>query len=94
MTSAADRIVYNRALFDALCNGRSEISPRRRQELNVEGGVITDAKGFNDHVNKTGSMASEKQTALDMLMVKRLVEDRVLCLRRVPTWKQLADALH
>ena len=64
-----------------------------RQELKVGGIIITDAKGLNDHVNKTGSMASEKQAALDMLMVKRLVEDQVLRLRWVPTWKQVADPL-
>ena len=93
MTSAADRSLYKRALFDALYNGCCEISSQWRKELSIGGTIITDAKGLNDHVNKTGSMASEKQTALDMLMVKRLVEDQVLCLRWVPTWKQLADLL-
>ena len=38
-------------------------------------------------------MACEKQAALDMLMVKCLVEDQVLRLRWVPTWKQVADPL-
>ena len=62
-------------------------------QLTTGGVIITDAKGLNDHVNKTGSIASEKQTALDMLMVKRLVEDQVIRLRWVPTWKQMADPL-
>ena len=61
--------------------------------MTTDGVIITDAKGLNDHVSKTGSMASEKQTALDMLMVKRLVEDQVIRLRWVPTWKQMADPL-
>ena len=93
MTSAADRIMFNRTLFDALFHGCSEISPKWRTELRVGGIIITDAKGLNDHVNKTGSIASEKQAALDMMMVKRLVEDSVLRLRWVPTWKQVADPL-
>lgn len=93
MTSAADRILYNRALFDAMYHGCTETTPQWRRELKTGGVIITDAKGLNDHVNKTGSMASEKQTALDMLMVKRLVEDGILQLRWVPTWKQVADPL-
>ena len=93
MTSAADKILYNRALFDAMFHGRTEIQPQWRTQLQTGGVIITDAKGLHDHVNKTGSLAAEKQTALDMLMVKRLVEDQVLKLRWTPTWKQLADPL-
>ena len=93
MTSAADRLLYNRALFGALYHGCTEITPQWRGQLTTDGVIITDAKGLNDHVSKTGSMASEKQTALDMLMVKRLVEDQVIRLRWVPTWKQMADPL-
>lgn len=93
MTSAADRVLYNRALLDALFHGQVDITPMWRERLKVGGVLITDAKGLNDQVNKTGSMASEKQAALDMLMVKKLVENKILQLRWVPTWKQLADPL-
>ena len=55
--------------------------------------MITDAKGLHDHVHKTGGVATEKQAALDILLIKQLVEDQVLGLRWTPTWKQLADPL-
>lgn len=57
---AANRVLYNRALFDALFPCEVEISPRWREHLKVDGVIITDAKGLNGHMNKTGSMASEK----------------------------------
>lgn len=59
-TAAADKVLYNRALFDALYRGRTVVTRNWRKELSVDGVIITDAKGLNDRVNKTGSVASEK----------------------------------
>eukprot|EP00434_Breviolum_minutum_P025436 symbB.v1.2.022474.t1/scaffold1996.1/size93170/9 len=93
MASAGDRLLYNRALYDALCFGVLEFDPEWRNHLRTIGCLVTDAKGLHDHVLKTGGMASEKQAALDILMVKQLVENGALQLRWTPTWKQLADPL-
>ena len=93
MASAGDRQLFNRVLFDALFHGRAEISSSWRRELQTDGVLITDAKGLHDHVHKTGGVATEKQAALDILLIKQLVEDQVLGLRWTPTWKQLADPL-
>lgn len=38
-------------------------------------------------------MKKQIKIALDMLMVKKLVESKILQLRWVPTWKQLTDPL-
>ena len=54
---------------------------------------MTDAKGLHDHALKTGGMATEKQAALDILLVEQLVESGALQLRWTPNWKQLADPL-
>ena len=61
--------------------------------MKCEGCLVTDAKGLHDHVHKTGGVATERQSALDILMIKQLVEDEILGLRWTPTWKQLADPL-
>ena len=93
MASAGDRQLFSRVLFDALFHGRAEISSSWRRELQTDGVLITDAKGLHDHVHKTGGVATEKQAALHILLIKQLVEDQVLGLRWTPTWKQLADPL-
>lgn len=95
MASAGDRLLYNRALYDALCFGVLEFDPEWHNHLCTIGCLVTDAKGLHDHVLKTGGMASEKQAALDILLVKQLVENGALQLRwtPTPTWKQLADPL-
>ena len=93
MASAGDRMLFNRVLFDALFHGRISISAAWRREMKCEGCLVTDAKGLYDHVHKTGGVATERQSALDILMIKQLVEDEILGLRWTPTWKQLADPL-
>ena len=93
MASAGDRLLYNRALYDSLCYGALEFDPEWRNHLSTVGCLVTDAKGLHDHVLKTGGMASEKQAALDILLIKQLVESGALQLRWTPTWKQLADPL-
>ena len=89
MASAGDRLLYNRALYDSLCYGALEFDPEWRNHLSTVGCPVTDAKGLHDHVLKTGGMASEKQAALDILLIKQLVESGALQLRWTPTWKQL-----
>ena len=36
MTTAADRVLYNRALFDAMYHGRVDITPQWREQLRVQ----------------------------------------------------------
>ena len=93
MSGAMDRMLFNRVLFDALNYGKLELSAKWRYELRCKGCLVTDARSLHDHMQKTGGVASEKQTALDMLMVKQLVEDQVIGPRWTPTWKQIADPL-
>ena len=93
MTSAGDKQLYSRIIFDAFMFGRTEINSEWRAQIRTPGCLVTDAKGLHDHVQKTGGTASEKQTALDMLMTKQLVEQGTIEIRWTPTWKQLADPL-
>ena len=93
LTAAADELLFNRVLFGALFFGKTDVQPDWRETLQAAGILLTDAKALNDHIQKTGSMASEKQAALDLLMVKKMVEQGIVRVRWLPTWKQLADPL-
>ena len=66
---------------------------RWRNELNITGYLVTDARSLFDHCMKCGHMANERQTALDILQVKDLIQKYQVQLRWNPTFKQLADGL-
>ena len=91
MTSAGDRMMFNRVLYEAMNDGKNSIDGDWRKSLKVGGCLVTDAKGLHDHVHKSGGVASEKQVALDILMIKQMIEEQTIALRWVPTWKQIAD---
>ena len=46
-----------------------------------------------DHPTTTGQLPTERQTLLDLLTAKDLVENKVVDMRWVPTYKQHADYL-
>ena len=66
MTSAGDRQLFIRVIFDAFVHGKTDIGSSWRKELKIPGCLVTDAKGLHDHLQKTGGVASEKQAALDI----------------------------
>ena len=93
MSSAGDRQLFNRVIADSFLFGKLDISSNWRREIRTKGCLITDAKGLHDHLHKTGGVATERQAALDMLLMKQLIEDEVVGLKWTPTWRQLADPL-
>lgn len=93
MTSAADKQLYNRLLFGALRFGVLDVPCEWRKNLRAKGFLITDARSLFDHCHKTGHLAQERQTAIDMLMTKNMVEEGIVEMKWVPTFKQLADPL-
>ena len=93
MSSCGDRQLFSRALLDAFLYGKMEVTSQWRRELKTSGCLVTDAKGLHDHLHKTGGVATERQAALDMLLMKQLIEDGIIGLKWTPTWRQLADPL-
>ena len=93
MSSAGDRQLFSRVLLDAFLYGKTAIDQEWRRNLVTPGCLVTDAKGLHDHLHKTGGVATERQAALDMLLMKQLIEDEVVGLKWTPTWRQLADPL-
>ncbi|CAE8613639.1 unnamed protein product, partial [Polarella glacialis] len=61
--------------------------------LNVPGVMVTDARSLYDHLTTTGSIPSERQTMLDLLCAKEMIETAQVSIRWVPTQRQLADHL-
>lgn len=93
MSSAGDKQLFNRVILDVFLYGKLDLSSSWRQELVTPGCLITDAKGLHDHLHKTGGTASEKQAALDMMLMKQQIEEGTIGLKWTPTWKQVADPL-
>lgn len=90
---AADRHLYIRLILQMLLTGCQEVAMQWRQKLNIPGSLITDAKSLFDHLTTTGQIPTERQTLLDLLTAKDLVENKVVDMRWVPTYKQHADYL-
>ena len=71
--------------------GEPELGPNWRHELKIPGILVTDARSLYDHINKTGSMPTERQTLIDLLIARDLTEAKAMTVRWVPTTHQLAD---
>ena len=92
LASAADRLAYNLKLPDARAYGRVEVSPDWRTSLRSKGHLVTDARSLYDHVNGSG-LATERQVSLDILTVRQMVQEGILRLHWVSTWRKYADGL-
>ena len=71
----------------------AEISSSWRRELQTDGVLITNAKGLHDHADKTRGVATEKQAALDILLIEQLVQDQVLGPLWTPLTKEMPGVL-
>ena len=91
MCLAADRHLYVRLLLHILMTGNQQVTSQWRNRLKVPGHLTTDAKSLYDHIITTGQLPTERQTLLDLLVCKDLVENKVVVMRWVPTYRQFAD---
>ena len=93
MTSAAAKQLYTRLLYGAPRYGILDAPHNWRERLSAGGILVTDAKSFYDQCHKTGRLAQKRQTALDLLMTKDMIEAQTISMTWVPTFRQLADSL-
>ena len=93
MTIAVDRHLYARLLTDVLQYGVSPLKEDWREGLRTGGGCVTDAKSLYDHLQTTGQVPTERQTMLDLLVCKDMLEQGHFDLWWVPTHRQHADGL-
>ena len=85
MCLAADRHLYLRLVLDMLLTGNQHVPPQWRQRLAVRGFLVTDAKSLYDHMTRTHHLRTERQTLLDVLVCKDLVECGAVVMKWVPT---------
>ena len=93
LSLATDRHMYARLVLDMLLRGVYPVTPNWRVECQVKGAIVTDAKSLYDHMNTTGQIPQERQTMLDLLAAKDLLEQDAFRFFWVPTHRQFADAL-
>ena len=93
LATATDEQLYLRLLCEALWYGNPELGAQWKSRLRISGIAVTDARALYDHVSKTGHMTAEKQTMLDILAAKQLIESTAMKIAWVPTFRQIADAL-
>ena len=92
MSPAADCLVYNVKLLDALFYGDLDVPADWRNHLRAQGCLVTDARSVF-HVHVSSKLATERQTSLDILAVRQMVQQGLLNLFWVPTWRRYADSL-
>lgn len=93
MSIALDRHLYSRLVADMLQFGVFPVVPEWRSKLRTAGGLVTDAKSLYDHLQTTGQIPTERQTMLDLLVCKDLLEVGGYDLWWVPTHRQHGDGL-
>lgn len=93
MSQAIDMHLYIRLVMDMLVRGSYPVKETWRKDMQVGGYMVTDAKSLYDHMYTTGQVPAERQTMLDLLVVKDQLEQSVVDFRWVPTHRQYADAL-
>ena len=93
MSLTVDRHLYIRILLDILWTGNTEVKEDWRAKLKHGGGLVTDARSLYDHLHTTGQIPSERQTMLDLLVAKDMLEQKAFEVFWVPTHRQFADML-
>ncbi|MDA8584406.1 hypothetical protein N9L68_09215 [bacterium] len=79
LSKSLDRQLYLRLVVEILLYGQPELQDRdRRTALRVPGILVADAKSLYDHLQKDGSLPTERRTLLDVLVAKDLVEQRCI----------------
>ena len=93
MSQAIDRHLYARLLMQMLQKGSFKLSEDWRKDLSVQGYMVTDARSLYDHLGTTGQVPSERQTMLDLMVTREMLEASTFHLKWVPTYRQYADGL-
>ena len=93
LSTAADEQLYLRLLCEVIWYGLPKMTTQWKESLRIPGVVVTDAKALFDHLLKTGHLTAERQTMLDILAAKQLIESASMKVAWVPTFRQFADGL-
>ena len=95
LSQAVDRQLYLRLMLESLIYGEPDVTSTAdwRMNLKIPGIIVTDAKSLFDHLNKTGSIPTERQTLIDLLVARDLQENNAIMFKWLPNSHMLADVL-
>ena len=93
LSTALDRQLSLLLLVQSLLQGEPVYDPEWRHKMVVPGILITDAMSLSGNLNTTGKIPKERQTMMDILVVRDFIESAALKLCWVPTMHMLADVL-
>ena len=93
MSIALDRQLYLRLLVEGILYGEPDLRGDWRMKLKVPGYLVTDAKSLFDHVSKVGSLPVPRQTLIDLLVARDLIEQEAIKFKWMPNSHMLADIL-
>ena len=81
-----------RLLIEAVLYGEPDYGGDWRHKLKIPGIAVTDARSLYDHLITTGSIPKERQTLIDLLVARDLIENGAMKLKWVPTTHMLSDS--
>ena len=93
MSVALDRQLYLRLLIESILFGEPNLQEDWRLKLKIPGALVTDAKSLFDHMGKIGSLPVSRQTLIDLLVARDLIEQETIKLKWLPNTHMLADIL-
>ena len=93
LSIALDRHLYLRLLMECLLHGEPELGTNWRHKLKIPGTLVTDSKSLYDHLTKTGSIPTERQTLIDLLVARDLSESETVRIMWLPNKHMVADCL-
>ena len=93
LSIALDRHLYLRLLMECLMYGEPELASNWRHKLKIPGTLVTDSKSTYDHLTKTGSIPTERQTLIDLLVARDLSENGTVRIVWLPNKHMVADCL-
>ena len=93
LSKGTDRALYVRLLLESIIYGIPDLNDNWRNNLRIPGIIVTDAKSLYDVIMKDGSMPAERQTLIDIVVAKNMVDDKAMVLRWLPNTHQFADVL-
>ena len=64
-----------------------------RHQLKIPGTFVTDSKSLFDHLTKTGSVPTARQTLIDLLVARDLHENDRVSIKWLPNKHMIADVL-
>ena len=93
LSIAVDHNLYLRLLLECILHGEPDLKADWRMSLKVPGVLVTDAKSLYDHLTKTGSIPTERQTLIDLLVARDLHEQGAIAIKWLPQKHMIADVL-